>query len=102
MNRFKNFARPAALAVAMMALGISPGLTQDKRVAIASLGPHPVLQMVVDGFKTGLASSGFEEGSGVEYVYKDSNFDPSLVAQLLTALEATSPDLLLTVTTPIT
>ncbi len=102
MNRFKNFVRPAALALAMMALGISPGLTQDKRVAIASLGPHPVLQMVVDGFKSGLASSGFEEGSGVEYVYKDSNFDPSLVAQLLTALEATSPDLLLTVTTPIT
>ena len=102
MNRFKNFARPAALALAILALSVGPGLTEDKRVAIASLGPHPVLKMVVDGFKSGLASSGFEEGSGVEYVYKDSNFDPSLVAQLLTALEATSPDLLLTVTTPIT
>ena len=102
MNRFNKRAGSVVLALAMLAFSVVPGLAQDKRVAIASLGPHPVLQMVIDGFKAGLASTGFEEGSGVEYVYKDSNFDPSLAAQLLTALEATSPDLLLTITTPIT
>lgn len=85
-----------------IALPLSPLSAADKKVAIASLGPHPVLKMVVAGFKAGMTDSGFKEGSGVEYVYKDANFDPSLVAQLITALEASSPDLFLTVTTPIT
>ena len=92
----------AALVFALAALAAPSGHASDKRVAIASLGPHSVLQLVIDGFKAGLASAGFEEGAGVEYVYRDANFDPSLVAQVLTALEASNPDLLLTVTTPIT
>ena len=58
--------------------------------------------MVIEGFKSGLESGGFKEGEGIEYVYKDANFDQSLVAQMLTALEASNPDLFLTVTTPIT
>ena len=91
-----------ALVLALSAFSNISAQAADKRVAIASLGPHSVLKLVVDGFKAGLASSGFKEGAGVEYVYKDSNFDPSLVAQVLTALEASQPDLLLTVTTPIT
>ena len=98
-----NLSRLLALLVcAVAAFSGQTAFAADKRIAIASLGPHPVLNMVVAGFKSGLAGQGFEEGSGVEYVYKDANFDSSLVAQMLTALEASSPDLLLTVTTPIT
>ena len=102
MAHIRKIAGPGLLALAVSAMAASPGAGADKLVAIASLGPHPTLQSVVDGFKSGLASRGFEEGSGVEFVYKDANFDPSLVAQLLTALEASDPDLMLTVTTPIT
>ena len=61
---FKKSAKPVVLSLATLALAVVPGLAQDRKVAIASLGPHPVLQMVVDGFKAGLASGGFEEGSG--------------------------------------
>ena len=102
MIRFKQTSGVVALALAVSAFSMSPALAATKTVAIASLGPHPVLELVIDGFKAGLASEGFEQGAGVDYVYKDSNFDPSLVAQVLTALEASQPDLLLTVTTPIT
>ena len=92
----------AALVVVLSAFSLFPAQAANKKVAIASLGPHSVLKLVIDGFKAGLASRGFKDGDGVEYVYRDANFDPSLVAQVLTALEASDPDLLLTVTTPIT
>lgn len=102
MVRLKSGCGLIALVLVVSAFGALPALAAVKKIAIASLGPHPVLKLVIDGFKSGLASQGLEEGEGVEYVYKDSNFDPSLVAQVLTALEASKPDLLLTVTTPIT
>lgn len=102
MVRLKYLSRGAALALTALSFSAGPGIAADKKVAIASLGPHSVLTLVIDGFKAGLASSGLKEGSGVEYVYRDANFDPSLAAQVLTALEASKPDLLLTVTTPIT
>src|SRR5262249_23201852 len=45
---------------------------------------------------------GFEDGKTVAFEYSDCNFDPSLMPQVLTKLEATRPDLMLTVTTPMT
>ena len=102
MVHLKRASGLIALILAVSALSLSPALAANKKVAIASLGPHSVLKLVIDGFKAGLASQGLKDGEGVEYVYKDANFDPSLVAQVLTALEASDPELLLTVTTPIT
>ena len=102
MRMPKTWYGAAALALAALVFLPQPGSAADRKVAIANLGPHSVLKLVIDGFKDGLASQGFKDGDGVEYIYKDANFDPSLVAQVLTALEASEPDLLLTVTTPIT
>ena len=102
MIRLKRGSGLIALGLALSAFTLFPAQAANKKVAIASLGPHSVLKLVIDGFKSGLASQGLKDGAGVEYVYKDANFDPSLVAQVLTALEASNPDLLLTVTTPIT
>ncbi len=102
MSGLKRATGLIALAAALSVFSLFPAAAADKRVAIASLGPHSVLKLVIDGFKAGLASQGLKDGAGVEYVYKDANFDPSLVAQVLTSLEASRPDLLLTVTTPIT
>ncbi|MCB1407663.1 MAG: ABC transporter substrate-binding protein, partial [Rhodobacteraceae bacterium] len=98
----KNVVKLGALAtLASVALG-SAALAQDTTVAIASLGPHPALNAVVDGFKQGMADGGYADGVDVTYVYQDASFDPSIVAQILTTLEASDPDLFLTVTTPIT
>ena len=102
MGMLKNWFRCVGLVLIVWAVSGNQGSAADNKVAIASLGPHPVLDMVIEGFKSGLESGGLKEGDGVEYVYKDANFDQSLVAQMLTALEASNPDLFLTVTTPIT
>ena len=91
-----------ALSVAISAAVAGASPAQTHKVAIANLGPHPALNAVISGFKEGLSANGFNEGENLEYEYKDANFDPAVVAQMITALEATGPDLMLTVTTPIT
>lgn len=97
------FGRSAVIAT-LLSLGLftAPAFAQEHKVAIANLGPHPALNAVVEGFKKGLADGGYAEGDAVDFVYQDASFDPAVVAQMLTTLEASDPDVLLTVTTPIT
>jgi len=73
-----------------------------KKVAIASFGPHPSLSDVMNGFKAGMAAKGFVDGKDVVYSYTDAHFDPSLIPQVLASTEAGAPDLIFTVTTPMT
>ena len=75
---------------------------EPKKIAIANFGPHGTLEQVVDGFKQALTDKGYKEDEGVVYEYSHGNFDPSLIPQILRSLEATSPDLLMTITTPVT
>lgn len=97
--------KSAAVAISIVLASLASAgaaLADGKKVAIANLGPHGALNAVVAGFKNGLEAGGYKEGDNVSFEYKDANFDPSVVAQMITALEATNPDLFLTVTTPIT
>jgi putative ABC transport system substrate-binding protein len=92
--------RMASVAAALL---VSSGaFAQTKKVAIANFGPHGSLEQVIAGFKAALADKGFAEGKNVAYDYSHCNFDPSLVPQVLTKLEAGKPDVMLTVTTPMT
>ena len=100
-----NLIRSTSVAISIVLAGMVsaiPAFAAEKKVAIANLGPHVALNAVVSGFKKGLEEGGFKEGDNVAFEYKDANFDPAVVAQMITALEATDPDLFLTVTTPIT
>tara|TARA_R110000751_G_scaffold10055_2_gene37222 strand:+ start:56154 stop:57125 length:972 start_codon:yes stop_codon:yes gene_type:complete len=98
MTKISTFFTGCALAAFLVATQAS---AQDKTVAIANLGPHSALNAVVSGFKQGMADGGYTDGAGLTYVYQDASFDASVVAQMLTTLEASSPDVFLTVTTPI-
>jgi putative ABC transport system substrate-binding protein len=80
----------------------SSALAQPKKVAIANMGPHGSLEQVIAGFKQALADKGFVEGTGVVYDYSHCNFDPNLIPQVLTKLESGKPDVIVTITTPMT
>lgn len=82
-------------AAALVALA-GTATAQESRIAIALFGPHPSLQQTVDGFKEQLAA----EGIAASYDEAHVNFDRSLVPQLLNRLAAGNPDLMLTITTP--
>lgn len=102
--------RRVFLAAAGLLLAVTVGnfattplvAAEPKKVAIANFGPHGTLEQVVSGFKQALKDKGYVEGEGVVYEYSHGNFDPSLIPQILRKLEATSPDLMMTITTPVT
>lgn len=99
----RNLAGIAGAVAALAMIGASaPASAEPKKVAIANFGPHVTLDQAIEGFKRALADKGYPEGEGVVYEYAHGNFDPSLVPQILRSLEATDPDLFVTVTTPIT
>ena len=90
-----------ALLGATLAMA-SPAFAQPKKVAIANMGPHGSLEQVIAGFKQALADKGFVDGKGVVYDYSHCNFDPNLIPQVLTKLESGKPDVIVTITTPMT
>lgn len=90
-----------ALACAGLALALGTSMAaaqQSPKVAIALFGPHPTLHQLIAGFKAELAKQGFTP------VYDEGhiNFDRSLAPQFLQRLSAGNPDLMLTITTPLT
>lgn len=70
-------------------------------IGIASMGPHPALDISIAGFKEEMARQGYVEGRNTRYVYSDANFTQSLMPQMFVQIAAQRPALILTVTTPI-
>jgi len=55
----------------------------------------------VTAFKAELAAEGYTEGDKVTFVESQANFDASLIPQMVTKLQGSSPKLMLTITTPV-
>jgi putative ABC transport system substrate-binding protein len=88
--------------LAALALGIAPGAVRAAdTIAIAQFGPHPQLDAVVQAFKAELAAEGYTDGDKVTFVESQANFDASLIPQMVTKLQGSSPKLMLTITTPV-
>jgi putative tryptophan/tyrosine transport system substrate-binding protein len=75
---------------------------QAKRVAIASFGEHPALQGVVDGFKAKMKDLGYAEGKDTIITFTHVNWERNLIPQMLTKISADKPDVVVTITTPVT
>jgi len=88
-----------AFAIAMFIGGAVQA--QMKTIGIASFGPHPAMDAGISGFKQEMAALGFVQGQNVRYVAADANFSPALIPQMLAQIEAAKPDLILTLTTPV-
>ena len=71
------------------------------KIGIMNFGPHPVLDAVVNGFKDGMAKRGYVEGKNVVYNYTHASFKPNLLQQGLAKIKAGNPNLVVTVTTPV-
>jgi len=87
-----------ALSAAIVGTGTAAAQTM-KTIGIANYGPHPALAAAIGGFKEQLAKEGYEEGKNVRFVEADATFNPAVMPQMLTQIEASKPDLILTVGT---
>ncbi|WP_315928860.1 ABC transporter substrate-binding protein [Mesorhizobium sp. SP-1A] len=81
--------------------GIVSAVADPIKVGIANFGEHPQLNASIKGFKKALADNGFVEGKDVVYTESHTNFDASLVPQMIAKLQAENPKLIYTVTTPV-
>jgi putative ABC transport system substrate-binding protein len=71
---------------------------QPVKIAVANFGPHPQLRLLADNFKAAILAAGINAQFDEDHV----NFDRTLVPQLLNKLASHDPDLMLTITTPLT
>ncbi len=101
MKIFKSGPLSGLLIAGAMLGAIGTASAEPIRVGIANFGEHPQLNAAIAGFKEGMASGGFAEGTDVVYSESHTNFDASLVPQMIAKLQAENPKLIFTVTTPV-
>lgn len=89
------------MAVGLMLAATGSAAADPIRIGIANFGEHPPLNAAIAGFKQALAENGFVEGKDVVYTESHTNFDASLVPQMIAKLQAEQPKLVYTVTTPV-
>jgi putative ABC transport system substrate-binding protein len=88
------------LAGALVA-SIGAAAADQIRIGIANFGEHPQLNAAVEGFKKTLSENGYVEGKDVVYTLSHTNFDATLVPQMIAKLQAEQPKMILTLTTPV-
>ncbi|MCR4265477.1 ABC transporter substrate-binding protein [Nitratireductor sp. ZSWI3] len=88
-------------AAGALAIGLGAAAADPIRIGIANFGEHPQLNTAIAGFKQALAEGGYVEGKDVVYSESHTNFDASLVPQMIAKLQAERPALVYTVTTPV-
>jgi len=90
-----------AVLLLVLLLSVNLAAAGTLKVGIANFGEHPVLTAVIDGVKEGMAQNGYPEGSKVSYVESHTNWDASLVPQMISKLQADKPNLIVAITTPV-
>lgn len=88
-------------AVIMGAFAATAAIADPVRIGIANFGEHPQLSNTIQGFKDVLTAGGYIEGKDVSYSESHTNFDISLVPQMIAKLQAEHPQIIFTVTTPV-
>ena len=71
-------------------------------IAIANYGPHTSLFDIISGLKQELEKEGYIENETIVFLQQHVNFDNSLIAQMLLALNTQNPKVLVTLSTPVT
>jgi putative ABC transport system substrate-binding protein len=89
-------------AIVLCALLSAGAHAQPKQIAITSFGPHPALQEVIDGMKASMTQRGYQEGKDVAYSFDHVNWERNLIPQMLVKVASGKPDVIVTITTPVT
>ncbi|MGI6851834.1 ABC transporter substrate-binding protein [Mesorhizobium sp. 1B3] len=101
MNKWKSGLLSGIMLAGALMSGLGAAVADPIRIGIANFGEHPQLNASIDGFKKALAEAGYVEGKDVVYTESHTNFDASLVPQMISKLQAEQPKLIYTVTTPV-
>jgi putative tryptophan/tyrosine transport system substrate-binding protein len=101
MNLTKRAALKGAAGLALALSMSTAAFAEPIKIGIANFGEHPQLQQAVDGFKKALTAAGMVEGKDVTYTISHTNFDATMVPQMLAKLKAEGSKMIYAVTTPV-
>tara|TARA_R110000868_G_scaffold165328_6_gene398710 strand:- start:288931 stop:289917 length:987 start_codon:yes stop_codon:yes gene_type:complete len=101
MKFFKSSTLSGLFIAGAMVAAIGTASADPIKVGIANFGEHPQLNAAIAGFKEAMAANGFTDGTDVVYSESHTNFDASLVPQMIAKLQAENPKLIYTITTPV-
>lgn len=75
---------------------------EQKVVAIINLQRHPILDAVENHTISSLKNAGYEEGKNLTLIKKNANGQTNLIPTIANEIIAENPDLIITISTPIT
>ncbi|MET3661571.1 ABC transporter substrate-binding protein [Aquamicrobium ahrensii] len=101
MIRSKSGLLSGIVVAGAMLASVMTAAADPIRIGVANFGEHSQLNISIEGFKSALTEAGYEEGKDVVYTVSHTNFDASLVPQMIAKLQAEQPKLIYTVTTPV-
>lgn len=109
MKKFLSILATMCLTVGMLSGCGTTGTTDSAdntttdemvTVGLAQFAPHGSLDNCVEGFKLGMAESGYVEGENVEYEFQNAQADMANTNQIAQTMVAAGVDLLCGVATP--
>ena len=101
MNILKSGMLSGLALAGALVVGLGAAVAEPVKIGIANFGEHPQLAASITGFKKALTEAGFVEGTDVVYSESHTNFDASLVPQMIAKLQSENPKLIYTITTPV-
>ncbi|WAX98209.1 ABC transporter substrate-binding protein (plasmid) [Aminobacter sp. NyZ550] len=101
MRNLKSGLMSGLVLAGALAVSLGAAVADPIKIGVANFGEHPQLNAAVAGFKKALADNGYVDGKDVVFTESHTNFDASLVPQMIAKLQAEQPKLMYTVTTPV-
>ncbi|OFX03114.1 MAG: hypothetical protein A2W62_03180 [Alphaproteobacteria bacterium RIFCSPLOWO2_02_42_7] len=92
------------LFVLSLCLWQIPSAYADTRahVAVGQIVEHPALNSLREGLKKGLEQQGFVEGKNLEWTYENAQGNPTTAVQISKKLVSLNPNVIVTLSTPMT
>ena len=101
MRNLKSGLMSGLVFAGALAVGLGAAAADPIKIGIANFGEHPQLSTTIRGFKKAMTENGYVDGKDVIYTESHTNFDASLVPQMIAKLQAEQPKLVYTLTTPV-
>jgi putative ABC transport system substrate-binding protein len=99
---FTRLTCPALAVIVMSAAACkAPETKKVPTIAVANYGAHPLIDVTIAAFKGRLAELGYEEGKNVNIEWSSVEGNVNLAPQMVSALLAKSPNVIVSLTTPI-
>lgn len=99
INSSNCFIFGVILAIAFL---VACGKPRPKTFTVGIINLTSSLDVVVDGFKDGMAESGYVEGENIAYIYEGATESIEALGPAIQRLIEAKPDLIFSVTTPAT